>query len=44
MQVKEKHYENVGEDFEQVYEIYRRFCPAFKGVGEQYAYLIGVKG
>lgn len=29
MQVKEKHYEKVGEDFEQVHESYRRFHPAF---------------
>jgi uncharacterized protein YktA (UPF0223 family) len=28
MQVKERHYEK-GEDFEQVYESYRRFHPAF---------------
>ena len=29
MQVKERHYEKVGEDFEQVHESYRRFHPAF---------------
>ncbi len=29
MQVKEKHYEKVGEDFEQVHESYRKFHPAF---------------
>jgi len=29
MHVKEKHYEKVGEDFEQVHESYRRFHPAF---------------
>ncbi len=29
MQVKEQHYEKVGEDFEQVHESYRRFHPAF---------------
>ncbi len=29
MQVKERHYEKVGEDFEQVHESYRKFHPAF---------------
>jgi len=29
MTVKERHYEKVGEDFEQVHESYRRFHPAF---------------
>lgn len=29
MQVKERHYEKVGEDFEQVDESYSRFHPAF---------------
>jgi hypothetical protein len=29
MHVKEKHYEKVGEDFEQVHESYRKFHPAF---------------
>jgi hypothetical protein len=29
MQVKERHYETVGEDFEQVHESYRKFHPAF---------------
>ena len=29
MQVKERHYEKVGEDFEQVHESYRIFHPAF---------------
>jgi integrase len=29
MEVKEKHYEKVGEDFEQVHESYRKFHPAF---------------
>jgi hypothetical protein len=29
MHVKEKHYEKVGEDFEQVHERYRRIHPAF---------------
>ncbi len=29
MAVKERHYEKVGEDFEQVHESYRKFHPAF---------------
>lgn len=29
MEVKEKHYEKVGEDFEQVHNSYKRFHPAF---------------
>lgn len=29
MRVKERHYEKVGEDFEQVHESYRKFHPAF---------------
>jgi hypothetical protein len=29
MQVKERHYEKVGEDFEQVHESYRNHHPAF---------------
>lgn len=29
MEVKERHYEKVGEDFEQVHESYRKFHPAF---------------
>ncbi len=29
MQVKEKHYETVGEDFEQVHESYKNYPPAF---------------
>jgi hypothetical protein len=29
IQVKERHYEKVGEDFEQVHESYRKFHPAF---------------
>ncbi len=29
MEVKQKHYEKVGEDFEQVHESYRKFHPAF---------------
>jgi len=29
MHVKEKHYEKVGEDFEQVHESYRKYHPAF---------------
>jgi hypothetical protein len=29
MQVKEKHYERVGEDFEQVHESYRKYHPEF---------------
>jgi hypothetical protein len=29
MQIKEKHYEKVGEDFEQVHECYRKHHPAF---------------
>jgi integrase len=29
MQVKERHYEKVGEDYEQVHESYRSFHPAF---------------
>jgi hypothetical protein len=29
MQVKERHYEKVGEDFEQVHESYRKYHPAF---------------
>ncbi len=35
MEVKERHYEKVGEDFEQVHESYRRFHPAFpmKNIG-----------
>jgi hypothetical protein len=31
MQVKERHYEKVEEDFEQVHESYRKFHPAFVG-------------
>jgi hypothetical protein len=31
MHVKEKHYENIGEDFERVHESYRKFHPAFVG-------------
>jgi hypothetical protein len=33
MGVKERHYEKVGEDFEQVHESYRRFHPAFSRIG-----------
>lgn len=29
MQVKERHYEKVGEDFEQVHESYRKYHPTF---------------
>jgi hypothetical protein len=29
MQVKERHYEKVGEDFELVHESYRKFHPVF---------------
>ncbi len=29
MQVKKRHYEKVGEDFEQVHESYRKYSPAF---------------
>lgn len=29
MEVKEKHYEKVGEDFEQVHQSYKKFHPAF---------------
>ena len=29
MEVKERHYEKVGEDFEQLHESYRKFHPAF---------------
>lgn len=29
MEVKERHYEKVGEDFEQVHDSYRKFHPAF---------------
>jgi len=29
IQVKEQHYEKVGEDFEQVHESYRNFHPTF---------------
>ncbi len=29
MEVKERHYEKVGEDFEQVHKSYRKFHPAF---------------
>ena len=29
MEVKERHYEKVGEDFEQVHESYRKIHPAF---------------
>lgn len=29
MQVKEKHYERVGEDFEQVHGRYRKYHPEF---------------
>jgi len=29
MEVKERHYEKVGEDFEPVHESYHKFHPAF---------------
>jgi hypothetical protein len=29
MHVRERHYEKVGEDFEQVHESYRKYHPAF---------------
>lgn len=29
MQVKERHYEKVGEDYEQIHESYRNYHPAF---------------
>ncbi len=29
MEVKERHYEKVGEDFEPVHESYRKFYPTF---------------
>ncbi|MCZ7369665.1 MAG: hypothetical protein O8C66_04075, partial [Candidatus Methanoperedens sp.] len=33
MVIKERHYEKVREDFEQMHESYRRFDPAFGSIG-----------